>query len=59
MFHRQHIVVVAIVLMAASILQAVSATATTSANLTGDDATKTAYDVLEQNNLPRVLYHSV
>jgi len=55
MCHRQEPVLVAIVLMAASILQAVSATATTSANLTGDDAAKTAYDVLEQNNLPRGL----
>jgi len=55
MCHRQELVLVAIVLMAASILQAVSATATTSANLTGDDAAKTAYDVLEQNNLPRGL----
>ena len=41
--------------MAASVLQAVSSTATNSANLTVDDAATTAYDVLAQNNLPRGL----
>jgi hypothetical protein len=55
MCHRQELVLVAIALMAASILQAVSSAATTSANLTRDDAAKTAYDILEQNNLPRGL----
>ncbi|CAD6261444.1 unnamed protein product [Miscanthus lutarioriparius] len=54
MCHRQ-IVLVVVAIMAASILQAVSSTATASANLTGDDAAKAAYDVLEQNNLPRGL----
>ena len=55
MCHHQELVLVAVALMAASILQAVSSTATNSANLTGDDAARTAYDVLEQNNLPRGL----
>ena len=55
MCHRQELALVAVALMAASILQAVSSTATNSANLTGDDVAKTAYDVLEQNNLPRGL----
>jgi hypothetical protein len=52
MCHRLELVLVAVALMAASILQVVTSTATNSANLTGDDAAKTAYDVLEQNNLP-------
>jgi hypothetical protein len=55
MCHRQELVLIAVALMAASILQAVSSTATNSANLTGDDVAKTAYDVLELNNLPRGL----
>ncbi|CAD6264363.1 unnamed protein product [Miscanthus lutarioriparius] len=44
MSHRQHILF-AIVLMAVAVLQAVSTRVTAAANLTGDDAAKTAYDV--------------
>jgi hypothetical protein len=55
MCHRLELVLIAVALMAASILQAASSTATNSANLTRDDVAKTAYDVLEQNNLPRGL----
>ncbi|KAL6650250.1 hypothetical protein ACP70R_009175 [Stipagrostis hirtigluma subsp. patula] len=49
---RQNVLVAIVVV--ASILHTVSFTATTSANLTADTSA-TAYDVLEQNNLPRGL----
>lgn len=48
--HHQHVLVAAIALMAAFILQGVSSTT----NFTGYAAT-TAYDVLELNNMPRGL----
>jgi hypothetical protein len=52
---QRHLVLVVIVLTVDSILHAVISAATTTANLTGDNAATTAYDVLEQNNLPRGL----
>ncbi|CAD6264361.1 unnamed protein product [Miscanthus lutarioriparius] len=55
MGHCQQHVLVAITLMAASILQGVSSTAITTTKLPRYAVT-TAYDVLEQNNLPQGLF---
>lgn len=49
---RQHII---LVLLASILSIAHAAASTTWANLTAADATATAYDILEKNNLPRGL----